>query len=91
MLTLPGFPGFPSTTAPVVDSSGRMTRVWYAYFQSVDAILRKLSGPLPSYTVATLPNVVAGELIYVSDGTGNKRLAVGDGTNWRFPDGNIVS
>jgi hypothetical protein len=45
-----------------------------------------------SYTVATLPSAAsAAQLIYVSDGTSNKRLAVSDGTNWRFPDGNIVS
>jgi hypothetical protein len=47
---------------------------------------------LRSYTVATLPSAAtAGQLIYVSDGTSDKRLAVSDGTNWRFPDGNIVS
>ncbi|HZW07963.1 MAG TPA: hypothetical protein VFF65_12645, partial [Phycisphaerales bacterium] len=47
---------------------------------------------LRSYTVATLPSASpAGQMIYVSDGTGNKRQAVSDGTNWRFPDGNIVS
>lgn len=46
---------------------------------------------LRSYTVATLPTATAQEMIYVSDGTGNKRQAVADGTNWRFPDGNIVS
>lgn len=47
---------------------------------------------LRSYTVATLPSASpAGMLIYVSDGTANKRLAVSDGTNWRFPDGNVVS
>ena len=47
---------------------------------------------LRSYTVATLPSAsAAGQLIYVSDGTSNKRIAVSDGTNWRFPDGNIVS
>jgi hypothetical protein len=45
-----------------------------------------------SYTVATLPSAAsAAQLIYVSDGASNKRLAVSDGTNWRFPDGNIVS
>lgn len=53
------------------------------------------AGPvrLPSYTVATLPSAatyVRG-LIYVSDGTSNKRLAISDGTNWRWPDGAIVS
>ncbi|HSX00804.1 MAG TPA: hypothetical protein VLF67_01060, partial [Candidatus Saccharimonas sp.] len=47
---------------------------------------------LRSYTVATVPSAsVAGMLIYVSDGTSNKRLAVSDGTNWRWPDGAIVS
>lgn len=47
---------------------------------------------LRSYTVGTLPSAsTAGRMIYVSDGTSNKRLAVSDGTNWRFPDGNIVS
>jgi hypothetical protein len=47
---------------------------------------------LRSYTVTGLPSAAtAGQLIYVSNGTSNKRLAVSDGTNWRFPDGAIVS
>lgn len=48
---------------------------------------------MPAYTVATLPAAASwtAALIYVSDGTGNKRVAVSDGTNWRFPDGNVVS
>lgn len=47
---------------------------------------------LRSYTVAGVPSASpAGQLIYVSNGTSNKRLAVSDGTNWRFPDGAIVS
>ena len=46
---------------------------------------------LRTYTVATLPTATAQLMIYVSDGTSNKRLAVADGTNWRFPDGAIVS
>lgn len=47
---------------------------------------------LPSFTVASLPSASPpGQMIYVSDGTSNKRLAVSDGTNWRFPDGNVVS
>ncbi|KQY20795.1 hypothetical protein ASD32_05130 [Rhizobium sp. Root483D2] len=47
----------------------------------------------PSFTVATLPaaSAFAQCQAYVSNGTGNKRLAVSDGTNWRFPDGAIVS
>lgn len=48
---------------------------------------------LAVYTVATLPAAASYTwgLIAVSDGTGNKRLAISDGTNWRFPDGAIVS
>jgi hypothetical protein len=48
---------------------------------------------LASYTVATVPAAASftGGIIYVSNGTLNKRLAVSDGTNWRWPDGNIVS
>lgn len=47
---------------------------------------------LRSYTVATLPSATpAGQLIRVSDGNANRQLAVSDGTNWRFPDGAIVS
>ncbi|MDK4703907.1 hypothetical protein PH562_16775 [Rhizobium sp. CNPSo 4062] len=48
---------------------------------------------LRSFTVATLPSASANarNMIYVSDGTANQRLAVSDGTNWRFPSGSIVS
>lgn len=47
---------------------------------------------LESYTVTTLPPAATpGAAIYVSNGTTNKRVAVSDGTNWRFPDGAIVS
>lgn len=51
------------------------------------------SPKLPSYTVATLPaaSAFAQCIAYVSNGASNKRLAVSDGTNWRFPDGAIVS
>lgn len=47
---------------------------------------------LRSYTVGTLPSAAtAMRVIYVSNGTTNKRMAVSDGTNWRWPDGAIVS
>jgi hypothetical protein len=47
---------------------------------------------LRSYTVATVPSASpAGQLIYVSNGTSNKRLAVSDGSNWRWPDGVAVT
>jgi hypothetical protein len=47
---------------------------------------------LRAYTVATLPDAsTAGQLIYVSDGLSNRRLAVSDGVNWRWPDGTVVA
>lgn len=47
---------------------------------------------LRSYTVAGLPSASPeGQAIYVSDGSSNRRMAVSDGTNWRFPDGAVVS
>jgi hypothetical protein len=48
---------------------------------------------LRAYTVATLPAAATSPqgLIYVSDGTADKRLAVSDGSNWRWPDGAVVS
>jgi hypothetical protein len=53
------------------------------------------TGPLrlPTYTVASLPSAstFARCLIYVSDGSSNRRFAVSDGTAWRWPDGAVVS
>lgn len=46
---------------------------------------------LRSYTVATLPVGTAADMIYVSNGTSNRRLAVYDGTNWCWADGTVVS
>jgi len=48
---------------------------------------------LPSFTVATLPAAATYPrcLIYVADGTANKRFAVSDGTSWRWPDGAVVA
>ena len=47
---------------------------------------------LRTYTVGTLPSAVgAAQMIYVSDGTSDKRLAVSDNANWRWPDGAVVS
>lgn len=39
--------------------------------------------PLPTYTVASLPTVETGTLIYVSNGAGGSPVvAFGDGSNW---------
>lgn len=48
---------------------------------------------LQAYTVATLPSAATyvNSIIAVTDGTANKRMAISDGTNWRWPDGAIVS
>ncbi|MCA3324219.1 MAG: hypothetical protein INF75_01510 [Roseomonas sp.] len=48
---------------------------------------------LPPFTVATLPPAATYPrcMIFVSDGTANKRLAISDGTSWRWPDGAVVS
>jgi len=48
---------------------------------------------LPSYTVATLPPAASYPrcMIYVADGTVNKRVAISDGTSWRWPDGAVVA
>ena len=42
---------------------------------------------VPTYTVATIPDSVAGGIIYVSDGAaGSPILAFGDGTDWLRSD-----
>ena len=70
-----------------------LLRVVNALAKRTGGISFQALGPLPAYTVATLPDAEANAkcLIYVSDGTSNKRLAVSDGSAWRFPDGDVVS
>lgn len=48
---------------------------------------------LQPFTIATLPNAATYQwgVIAVTDGAANKRLAISDGTNWRWPDGAVVS
>jgi hypothetical protein len=85
----------PPSRATVLEVGGWFSVAWVSFFASVRRMLRGDGGilRLPAYTVAALPDAADNSrgLIYVSDGTSNKRLAVSDGTNWRFPDGNIVS
>lgn len=59
---------------------------------TVKATVRQLLA-LPVFTVATLPDptTVPYCMVFVSDGTANKRLAVSDGAAWRWPDGAVVS
>jgi hypothetical protein len=82
---------------PFLDKTGQMVRD--AFTRLNDLIKRtggergEAFGPLPDYTVATLPSAAnnARCLIYVSDGSSNRRFAVSDGAAWRFGDGNVVS
>lgn len=68
------------------DTSDRLT--WDA--TRIDALLPVR---IPTYTVSGLPAAASYTrcMVYVSDGTGNKRFAISDGTNWRWPDGTVVS
>lgn len=73
-------------TVLVDPKTGRLTTDGYRIVAAL------VNNELPRYTVASLPRATTpGRLIYVSDGASNKRLAISDGTNWRFPDGNVVS
>lgn len=80
------------TTTPVerlrVGSDGVLRHGGAAGTVIVDA---NSSIGLRSYTVATLPSPTAARLVFVSDVSGNRRLAVADGAGWRFPDGAVVS
>lgn len=85
-----------STTGNPVDiaGTGSDTNVGVGFTpKGSGAVTSNAPFQIKSYTVATVPSAAAypRALIYVSDGTGNKRQAVSDGTNWRWPDGAIVS
>lgn len=47
---------------------------------------------LAEYTIATLPvaSVWRGGVVYLTNGASNKRMAISDGTIWRYPDGAAV-
>lgn len=49
-------------------------------------------GPLPDYTIATLPSASnnAKCFVYVTDGVGNKFIAISNGTSWYYADGTAV-
>lgn len=85
----------PSARQPLLGAGNVPASPFYAFWEAVRRALLGLGGPvmLPAYTVATLPDVTAhaGGMIYVKDGASNRRLAVSDGTDWRFPDGDVVS
>lgn len=84
-LTNPTLTGTP--IAPTAAAGTNTTQVATTAF-----VQTAMSAPvLVSYTVAGLPSASpAGQIVYVSNGNANRRLGVSDGTNWRFPDGNVV-
>lgn len=73
-----------------------ITPLYQAFFDDIELKLNaNLLGPvvqLTGYTVATVPTVISGGMIYVSDETGGAVPAFSDGTNWRrVTDRAIVS
>lgn len=83
------------------DERGRPTKEFGFLLRAIGALLARTGGakftalgPLPSYTVATLPDAAANArcLIYVSNESGGAQPAFSDGTNWRrLTDRAVVS
>jgi hypothetical protein len=81
--------------------TGLPTKAAQLLVAAVNALVKRTGGvsgeafgPLPEYTVSTLPSAAANALcwIWVSDETGGAMAAISDGTNWRrMTDRAIVS
>jgi hypothetical protein len=83
----------PSTGAPTGAAKLLVSAV-NALIKRTGGVSGKAFGPLPSYTVATLPSASANARcwIWVSDETGGATAAISDGTNWRrMQDRAVVS
>jgi len=62
----------------------QLVRIFSDYgFRLNEMLPRDGSEAFTAYTVSTLPTVIAGALIYVSDEAGGATMAFGDGTDWR--------
>lgn len=81
--------GLPTISAQGTDTNIPLTLAG----KGSGAVASQAPFQLPSYTVAALPSAAsyARCLVYVSNGTGNLRLAISDGTAWRWADGTVVS
>ena len=83
---------YPPITDNTLLSTGKFTIPWVRWFDSVFRILTgKDPLQLASYTLATLPTPIEGQMIYVSDATGGPTTAFSDGINWYVSQGVIVS
>lgn len=86
--------GTATGTPPQVTAQGADTNVALLLLgKGTGAVQAGSPLQLPPFTVATLPPAASYPrcMIYVSDGTANKRLAISDGAAWRWPDGAVVS
>ncbi|MBM3592666.1 MAG: hypothetical protein FJX32_08370 [Alphaproteobacteria bacterium] len=86
--------GAGGTAPPQVTAQGAGTNVALLLLgKGTGAVQAGSPLQLPAYTVATLPAAATYPrcVIYVSDGATNKRLAMSDGTSWRWPDGAVVA
>jgi len=82
-----------TSTQAAINASGQVSAAGGAVVASTTRLDSTVPVRLPSYTVAGLPSAATHvrSIVYVSDGTTDHRLAISDGTNWRWPDGVIVS
>lgn len=86
--------GSATGTAPQISAQGTDTNIALQLAgKGTGAVQSAAPFQLPSYTVATVPAAASyvGAIIYVSNGNTNKRLAVSDGTSWRWPDGAVIA
>lgn len=67
----------------------------HRFRQAIEVALEQLwARPLPVFTVATLPTATDRKWLWrpvaVSDGAGNKFVAISNGTAWRYLEGTAV-
>lgn len=81
--------------------NGKQTGLFVTMLRAINTLRDRVGGvsgaalgPLPSYTVTTLPDAAANArcLIYVSNETGGATVAFSTGSDWRrVQDRNVVS
>ncbi|WP_170979267.1 glycosyl hydrolase family 28-related protein [Roseomonas sp. HF4] len=79
---------------PTLNAQGSDTNVGLTLSpKGTGAVAASAPFRLPTYTVAALPSAATyGQcLAYVSDGSSSRRLAISDGSAWRWADGTVVA